>query len=100
MPAAIDMQDLKDLKKEETFFGAIAAWRGTGPRPTVTRAFFYSSTRRRYFIVARGPVPRDHWGDRSMARETRSDARVASEGPSPTVMRAFLFVNAGAFFSP
>ena len=31
--------------------------------------------------VARGPVPRE----RSMARETLSHARVACEGPSPTV---------------
>ena len=34
-----------------------------------------------FFIVARGPVPRD----RSMARETLSDARMASEGPRPTM---------------
>ena len=35
--------------------------------------------------VARGPVPRDHWDARGMARDTRSDARVASEGPRPTM---------------
>ena len=31
-----------------------------------------------------------------MARETRSDARVASEGPSPTVTHAVFFRSAGA----
>ena len=34
--------------------------------------------------VARGPVPRERSVDRSLARETRSPARVASEGPRPT----------------
>ena len=38
-----------------------------------------------FFSVARGPVPRDATIDPGMARETRSHARVASEGPSPTV---------------
>ena len=38
-----------------------------------------------FFIVVRGPVPRDCWMTRAMARETRSHARLASEGPSPTV---------------
>ena len=38
-----------------------------------------------FFIVARGPVPRDCWMTRAIARETRSPARVACEGPSPTV---------------
>ena len=54
-----------------------------------------------FFIVARGPVPRDLstfaenarspvttevcCSDRCMARGTRSDARVASEGPRPTM---------------
>ena len=37
------------------------------------------------FIVAREPVPRAHSITRAMARDTRSDARVASEGPSPTM---------------
>ena len=49
------------------------ARRGTGPRPTVKGAA--------QDTVARGPVPRD----RCMARGTRSDARVACEGPRPTV---------------
>ena len=40
------------------------AWRGTGPRPTVKRVAF--------FIVARGPVPRDRWGARAMARDRPS----------------------------
>ena len=34
--------------------------------------------------VARGPVPRERWSARTMARETRSDARMASEGPRAT----------------
>ena len=34
-----------------------------------------------FFVVARGPVPRD----RGRARGTRSHARVACEGPRPTV---------------
>ena len=40
-----------------------------------------------FFTVARGPVPRDRWiaRARTMARETRSHARVACEGPSPTM---------------
>ena len=37
-----------------------------------------------FFPVARGPVPRD----RCMARGTRSHARVACEGPRPTVKAA------------
>ena len=46
----------------------------------------------RFFTVARGPVPRD----RSMARGTRSDARVASEGSRPTVKgEAFFHRSAG-----
>ncbi len=64
-----------------------------GPRPTVKGDVLSP--------VARGPVPRDLSAetrnvrspeamdvcchDRCMARETRSDARMASEGPSPTV---------------
>ena len=35
---------------------AIAAWRGTGPRPTVRGG--------RFFIVARGPVPRELHGQK------------------------------------
>ena len=35
----------------------------------------------RFFTVARGPVPRD----RCMAMGTRSDARMAPEGPNPTM---------------
>ena len=38
-----------------------------------------------FFPVARGPVPRERWIARMLARETRSPARVACEGPSPTV---------------
>ena len=53
-----------------------------GPRPTVTGW--------RFFIVARGPVPRARWRARPMARETRSQARVACEGPSPTMKGGFL----------
>ena len=67
---------------------AIVAWRGTGPRPTVKGAFFIVTVPD---TVARGPVPRDRLVDRSMARETRSHARVACEGPSPTVKGAVVF---------
>ena len=35
--------------------------------------------------VARGPVPRERWSAPTMARETRSHARVACEGPRPTM---------------
>ena len=42
-----------------------------------------------FFIVARGPVPRERWITRALARETRSHARVACEGPRPTMKGAF-----------
>ena len=45
-----------------------------------------------FFPVARGPVPRDRCiaRARTMARDTRSDARVETcEGPRPTMKRAF-----------
>ena len=45
-----------------------------------------------FFIVARGPVPRD----RGMARGTRSHARVACEGPSPTMKGGVFYRSAGA----
>ena len=45
-----------------------------------------------FFIVARGPVPRD----RCMARETLSHARVASEGPRPTMKGTVFYRSAGA----
>ncbi len=45
-------------------FSAIAAWRGTGPRPTVNGAVPDT--------VARGPVPRDRWVARAMARDRPS----------------------------
>ncbi len=49
-----------------------------GPSPYGERGFSLS--------VARGPVPRDRWIARTMARETRSDARVETcAGPSPTM---------------
>ncbi len=38
-------------------------WRGTGPRPTVTHAVFYRSA---------GPVPRDRWLARGIARDRPS----------------------------
>ena len=41
-----------------------------------------------FFIVARVPVPRDRWNARTLARGTRSHARVACEGPRPTVPHA------------
>ena len=43
-----------------------------------------------FSTVARGPVPRERWIARAMARETRSHARVACEGPSPTMKGGFL----------
>ena len=48
-----------------------------------------------FFIVARGPVPRDRWDARGMARGTRSHARVACEGPRPTVRGGVFFVARG-----
>ena len=48
--------------------------RGTGPRATVSKTA--------PFTVGRGPVPRHA----TIAGETRSHARVASEGPRPTVI--------------
>ena len=45
-------------------FSAIGAWRGTGPRPTVKGAVPAT--------VARGPVPRDRWITRAMARDRPS----------------------------
>ena len=39
----------------------------------------------RFYAVARGPVPRECSSSHSLARETRSHARVACEGPRPTV---------------
>ena len=64
------------------FFPQRERWRGTGPRPTMKEG--------RFLIVVRGPVPRDRWIARMLARETLSDARVASEGPSPTMKGGFL----------
>ena len=49
-----------------------AAWRGTGPRPTVGGVFLN---------VARGPVPRERWDARTMARDR----------PSPYVKEAAFF---------
>ena len=43
---------------------SIEAWRGTGPRPT--------GKGRLFFIVARGPVPRERWNARGMARDRPS----------------------------
>ena len=74
-----DLDPFGSRRSRTMVFYRIWAWRGTGPRPTVTRGVF--------FIVARGPVPRD----RGMARGTRSHARVASEGPSPTVTGGVFF---------
>ena len=42
----------------------VRARRGTGPRPTVEGG--------RFFTVARGPVPRDRWITRTMARDRPS----------------------------
>ena len=37
------------------------------------------------FIVGRGPVPRQRSRNPTIAGETRSDARMASEGPRATI---------------
>ena len=50
------------------------------------------------FTVARGTGPRERWIARDMARETLSDARMASEGPRPTVKGAFFYRSAGDRF--
>ena len=54
------------------------------------QALALRANRRYRLTVARGPVPRDRWIARGVARETRSDARVASEGPRATVKEGFL----------
>ena len=59
MQAAIDMQDLKDLKKEETFFHRDRRMARDRPSPYGNPGVFCASTRGRFFTVARGPVPRD-----------------------------------------
>ena len=69
------IKDLKDLRT----LRVRAGYRHSGP--TDLRIVF--------FIVARGPVPRERWSARAMARGTLSDARVASEGPRPTMKEAF-----------
>ena len=48
--------DLQSLARER--------WRGTGPRPTMRGGVF--------FTVARGPVPRERWSERTMARDRPS----------------------------
>ena len=45
-------KNVRSLEAPDVFF-TIAAWRGTGPRPTVNGDDFL------FFTVARGPVPRD-----------------------------------------
>ena len=44
---------------------------------------------------AGAPELQNQRGDRTMARETRSDARVASEGPRPTVRGGVFFPHRG-----
>ena len=53
-----------------------------------------------FFIVARGPVPRERWSARArtMTRETRSQARVAGEGPHPTMKGDFCGVKTTGLF--
>ena len=70
-----------DLKKTRDVFSR-ERWRGTGPRPTVKGGFSPP--------VARGPVPRERWIARAMAKGTRSPARMETcEGPRPTMKGAF-----------
>ena len=75
------------IRASERVSPEIAAWRGTGPRPTVSDAILDT--------VARGPVPRERWSAPTLARETLSDARLASEGPRPTVTYHFFTVSRG-----
>ena len=71
-----------DLKRTRDVFSR-ERWRGTGPRPTVKGGFSPP--------VARGPVPRERWSARAMARGTRSPARMETcEGPRPTMKGGFL----------
>ena len=92
---------LFDLREKRTPARAVSlsivAWRGTGPRPTVSDTFFPPRTPV-CPIAWRGTGPRPTVSDtffprdRCLARETRSPARVASEGPRPTII--------GTFFPP
>ena len=78
--------------------------RGTGPRATVIRPHRRAracpspctiagdrppryGVRDFFIIVGRGPVPRHAAVYRKLAGETRSDARMASEGPRATVKK-------------
>ena len=67
-----DLKDLKALRER-------ACYRHAGPKGPEEKG-------KTFFTAARLPVPRERWSARAhtMARETRSDARLASEGPSPT----------------
>ena len=57
-------------------------WHARAPAP-VSGGFLAAE---RPLTVGRGPVPRHASGYRKLAGETRSDARVASEGPRATVL--------------
>ena len=77
--AAKAIKDLKDLRA----LRGRACYRHAGPKGPEEKG-------ETFFTVARGPVPRERWMTRTMARETRSQARVACEGPSPTMKGGFL----------
>ena len=95
---AKSIKDLKDL----SVLRSLTCYRHSGPTDLKrTRDVFslartvardrpspYDERKALFFIVARGPVPRDRWSARAMARGT-SDARVACEGPRPTMRVAF-----------
>ena len=75
---------IKDLKDLRALRGR-AYYRHAGPKGPEEKG-------ETFFTVAREPVPRERWiaRARTMARGTRSHARVACEGPSPTMKGALL----------
>ena len=90
------MRKTPAAQRPRMFTAQTDAWRGTGPRPTV-RGW-------RFFIVARGPVPRDLSPLRKTPAAQRPRMVVAQTGawrgtgPRPTVKCRFLrcYRSAGA----
>ena len=70
-----------DLKRTSDVFSVVRAMARDRPSPYGEGGFSPP--------VARGPVPRECWSARTMARGTRSQARVACEGPRPTTKGVF-----------
>ena len=77
--AAKAIKDLKDLRN----LRGRACYRHAGPKGPEEKG-------ETFFTVARGTGNRERWMTRTMARETRSHARVACESPSPTMKGGFL----------